>query len=203
MLGPALIFYVIVMSVTPGPNNMLLAASGVQFGLRRTVPHILGISVGMGILVLLISGLLTSMLALLNTIRLPLAMAGCLYLLWLSWKIARAARPDGASVARPMGFLAAVLFQWLNPKAWVMVINIAILFTPANKELHMGSAVALASLCAVVNLPCIGIWALAGDRLRLVLSTRHGLMLFNLTMALLMAATALWLMADELGPVLV
>jgi threonine/homoserine/homoserine lactone efflux protein len=203
MLDPALISYVAVMSITPGPNNMMLATSGVQFGMRRTLPHVFGISVGLGILVFLISALLAFALALLGVVRLPLALAGCLYLLWLSWQIARAARPDGATEARPMGFVGAALFQWLNPKVWVMVINIAVLFMPSANGMSLASALLLAGLCALINLPCIGVWALAGDRLRHALASRRGLMLFNLTMALFMAGTALWLMVDELRPHLV
>jgi threonine/homoserine/homoserine lactone efflux protein len=200
MLDPALLSYVIIMSVTPGPNNMMLATSGVQFGLRRTLPHLVGISGGLGMLVFLISSLLSCTLTLLEAVRLPLALAGCVYLLWLSRKIAQAARPEGASIAKPLGLIGAALFQWFNPKVWVMVLNIALFFTPSGRELDAGNALLLASACALINLPCIGIWAIAGDRLRRVLSTQRGLMLFNLGMALLMAATALWLMLDELQP---
>lgn len=200
MFDPALISYVAVMSITPGPNNMMLATSGVQFGMRRTLPHMFGVSIGLAILVFLISALLAFALELLGVLRLPLALAGCIYLLWLSWRISRAARPDGVSETRPMGFVAAALFQWLNPKVWVMVINIAVLFMPAMSGVRATSAVLLAICCAVINLPCIGVWALAGDRLRHALSSRRGLMLFNVSMALLMAATALWLLFDELRP---
>lgn len=200
MPDPALISYVAVMSITPGPNNLMLASSGVQFGMRRTLPHLLGICAGMGILIFLISCMMTYALALLAQIRLPLALAGCLYLLWLSWQIAQAARPDSARVAKPLGFIGAAQFQWLNPKAWVMVINIALLFMPATSGLATADALLLATVCMAINLPCIGVWAWAGDRLRRVLSGQRGRMWFNLTMALLMAVTALWLMAEELAP---
>jgi threonine/homoserine/homoserine lactone efflux protein len=198
MLDPALLSYIAVMSITPGPNNMMLATSGVQFGMRRTVPHLFGISIGMAIQLFITAALFAWVLQLLSVLRLPLALAGCGYLLWLSWKIVRSAQPDQVSEARPMSFIGAALYQWLNPKVWVMVINVSVLFLPAAAGRGAGSALWLAAISALINLPCIAVWALAGDRLRLWLSSRRGLLIFNSSMGALMAATALWLLVGEL-----
>ena len=198
MLEVALLSYVGVMSITPGPNNLMLATSGVNFGFRRTLPHMLGISLGCSMQVFITAGLLAWALHWLNVVRLPLAVAGCLYLLFLSWKIARAAAPQAGEEERPMGFWAAALFQWVNPKAWVMVLNAAILFMPADASQRLQAAAVLALVFALVNLPCISLWAWMGERLRHLLSAARGLLLFNLSMAMLMAGTALYLLLDEI-----
>ncbi|WP_374553952.1 LysE family translocator [Aquitalea pelogenes] len=197
MLEFALMSYVGVMSITPGPNNLMLATSGVNYGFRRTLPHMLGISIGCSAQVFITACLLAWALQWVQAARLPLAVAGCIYLLYLSWKIARSAAPQGGETGRPMGFWAAALFQWVNPKAWVMVLNASILFMPASAETRLSAALLMALVFAVVNLPCISLWAWMGERLRHLLSGARGLMLFNLGMGLLMAGTALFLLLDE------
>ena len=159
-----LLTYVATMSVTPGPNNLMLAASGVNFGFRRTVPHMLGISIGHGIQVAIVAGLLAWVMAWLDDMRLGLVLAGCAYLLWLAWRQAQAGQPGGGNSAQPLGFVGAALFQWVNPKAWMMVLNAAILFLPRGGG--WGAALSLALICALVNFPCIALWAVVGDRLR-------------------------------------
>ena len=191
-----LLTYVATMSVPPGPNNLMLAASGVNFGFRRTVPHMLGISIGHGIQVAIVAGLLAWVMAWLDDMRLGLVLAGCAYLLWLAWRQAQAGQPGGGKSAQPLGFIGAALFQWVNPKAWMMVLNAAILFLPRGGG--WGAALSLALICALVNFPCIALWAVVGDRLRFRLRDPRALRVFNYAMALLLAATAVWILADEL-----
>ena len=191
-----LLTYVATMSVTPGPNNLMLAASGVNFGFRRTVPHMLGISIGHGIQVAIVAGLLAWVMAWLDEMRLGLVLAGCAYLLWLAWRQAQAGQPGGGKSAQPLGFVGAALFQWVNPKAWMMVLNAAILFLPRGGG--WGAALSLALVCTLVNFPCIALWAVVGDRLRFRLRDPRALRVFNYAMALLLAATAVWILADEL-----
>ena len=188
--------YVATMSVTPGPNNLMLAASGVNFGFRRTLPHMLGISIGHGMQVVIVGGLLAWVMVWLDSVRLELVLAGCSYLMWLAWRQARAGQPGGSAKAQPLGFIGAALFQWVNPKAWMMVLNAAILFLPRGGG--WSAALSLALMCALINLPCIALWAMAGDRLRARLSEPRALRVFNYTMALLLAVTALWILIDEL-----
>lgn len=191
-----LLTYVATMSVTPGPNNLMLAASGVNFGFRRTVPHLLGVSIGHGIQVAVVAGLLAWVMVWLETFRVGLVLAGCGYLSWLAWRQAQAGQPGNGSVARPLGFIGAALFQWVNPKAWMMVLNTAILFLPRGGGWR--AALVLAAICVLVNLPCIAIWAAVGDRLRDRLRDPRALRVFNLSMALLLAATAAWILIDEM-----
>ncbi len=197
MFNLALLSYVSIMSVTPGPNNLMLAASGGNFGFRRTIPHMLGISIGHAVQVFLVGVFLAWIMAMLGSIRPFLAVLGCSYLLWLSWKIWCSASPEGKQVARPMSFIAAAAFQWINPKAWVMVLNTVILFLPQGPPNWL-AALALALLCALINLPCIGVWAWLGDALRHHLLVARNLKIFNGIMAILMALTAFYLLYDEL-----
>lgn len=197
MVDLPLLTYVAAMSVTPGPNNLMLAASGVNFGFRRTLPHLVGVSAGHGVQVWVVAGALAWVMSWLETARMPLVAAGCAYLLWLAWRQAHAGRPGAAARIRPLGFVGAALFQWVNPKAWMMVLNVALLFLPRGGG--WGAATVLALACAAINLPCIALWALAGDRLRNWMNTPAALRLFNYTMAALLAATAAWIVVDEMA----
>ncbi len=194
MLDLPLLTYMATMSVTPGPNNLMLAASGVNFGFRRTLPHMLGISIGVGIQIVLVAGLLAWVMTWLDALRLPLVFIGCGYLLWLAWRQARAGQPGSSEKSRPLGFFGAALFQWVNPKAWMMVLNAAILFLPHG---NWTAVLWMAAMSVFVNLPCIAVWAFAGDKLRLTLRDPLALRVFNYTMAAALAATALWIVADE------
>ena len=200
MIDLPLMTYVATMSVTPGPNNIMLAAAGVTFGFRRTLPHLLGVSVGNSVQVLIVASGLAWVMAWLDALRLPLVVVGCGYLLWLALRQARAGQPGRGGRVEPLGFVAAALFQWVNPKAWMMVLNIAILFLPRDADWQ--TAVGLALVCMSVNLPCVALWAVAGARLRAWLQQPAALMAFNYTMAALLAATALWIGADEASALL-
>ena len=194
MIDLPLLTYMATMSVTPGPNNLMLAASGVNFGFRRTLPHMLGISIGVGIQIVLVAGLLAWVMTWLDALRLPLVFVGCAYLLWLARRQAGAGQPGNSEKRQPLGFFGAALFQWVNPKAWMMVLNAAILFLPHG---NWTAVLWMAVMSVFVNLPCIAVWAFAGDKLRLTLRDPLALRVFNYTMAALLAATALWILADE------
>lgn len=196
MIDFPLMTYVATMSVTPGPNNLMLAASGVNFGFRRTLPHMLGVSVGNGIQVAIVAGALAWVMVWLDHLRLELVVVGCAYLLWLAWRQFRAGQPGAGKSTQPLGFIGAALFQWVNPKAWMMVLNAAILFLP--RDGGWSAVLSLALFSAVINLPCIALWAGMGDRMRFLLREPRGLRVFNTIMASLLALTALWIMVDEL-----
>lgn len=201
MIDLAFISYTAVMSITPGPNNLMLAASGVNHGFRRTVPHILGITTGVSVMLLGMAALTGVALGWFGAIRGFLAVAGCLYLLWLSWHIFRSGRPEDRQSQRPLGFWGAFAFQALNPKCWVMAINASLIFTPTG-DARLAGSLGLAAVFAIVNLACVSVWAITGDRLRHLLARPRPLFIFNTIMGGLMAATALWLLVEELLPIL-
>ncbi|WP_069729071.1 LysE family translocator [Pantoea brenneri] len=175
MLDPSFFSYVTVMSITPGPNNLLLATSGVNFGMRRTLPMVFGILVGCA----------------LQTVIAGVALEGA-YLLWLSWKIFRAAAPEARSKPQPMTLLGGACFQAINPKAWLMATNVALLYSASSGVLTVMLGFML------LNLPCILIWAALGDRLRSHLQIAWKRQLFNSLMALSLVATTVWMLTDAL-----
>ncbi len=185
----ALVGFAFVTSVTPGPNNMMLLASGVNFGLRRTVPHMLGISVGHSVMVFLV-GLGVAGVFLAHPLALTaLKVAAVGYMLWLAWEIARSGAPgEGRAVGQPMTFLQAAAFQWVNPKAWAMALGAVAAYVPAPS---VGAYALVAVVFAGVNLPSVSLWAAAGQGLRRWLEGPGRLRLFNWGMAGLLVLS-LW-----------
>ena len=188
----ALVIYAFVTSITPGPNNFMLLASGVNFGFLRTIPHMLGI--GGGFLSLLIGvGLgLGAMLTAFPALHLVLKFVGGAYLLYLAWRIAMSrslGKARQGAGARPMTFLEAAAFQWVNPKAWVMAVTAMAVYTNPKAPFLSVALVALAF--AAVNLPSVSTWAGFGTALRGFLSDPVRLKWFNIAMGMLLAAT-LW-----------
>ncbi|WP_284758942.1 LysE family translocator [Agrobacterium sp. fls2-241-TYG-188a] len=186
----ALLLFAFTTSITPGPNNMMLFASGVNFGFRRTVPHMLGI--GAGFLSLLIGvGLgLGALLHAIPVLYTLLKFAGGAYLLWMAWKIGMSrSLADGRIGAQPMTFIGAAAFQWVNPKAWVMAVTAMATYTDASQYYFTVMLVGLAF--AAVNLPSVSTWAGFGSALRERLSVPARLKWFNITMAVLLVIS-LW-----------
>ncbi|MBY4840697.1 LysE family translocator [Pantoea sp. DY-5] len=190
MLDPSFFSYVTVMSITPGPNNLLLATSGVNFGFKRTLPMLFGILLGCAIQMLLASVALDALLHWMGAIRLPLTVVGCSYLLWLSWKIFRAGAPQLRERPRPMTLIGGICFQAVNPKAWLMVTNVALMYANSSGVLTLLLGF------AALNLPCILIWAALGDRLRSHLQVAWKRQAFNSLMALSLVATTVWMLYD-------
>jgi len=173
--------FAFVSSVTPGPNNMMLLASGANFGMRRTLPHMLGIGIGFSVMIL---GLGLGLVALFE--RFPLAYdvlkgLAVVYMLWLAWKIAHASAPDTArSGGRPLTFLQAAAFQWVNPKAWAMALTALTAYAPGQT---LAAVVLVALIFGAINLPTVSVWALMGREVRRFLTNPRRLALFNWTMA--------------------
>ncbi len=192
----AMASFAFVTSVTPGPNNLMLLASGANFGFRRTLPHIFGISVGMALLLLCVLGGLGELFNRFPLLQMLLRIAGVGYLLWLSWKILRTPprnlQPDSDS-GRPFAWWQAVLFQFVNPKAWIMAITAVSSFTLAG-EAYWASGLALVLVFAVVNLPAISAWAGFGTLMQQFLSTAARQIHFNRAMAVLTALTVVLLL---------
>ena len=177
-----------VTSITPGPNNLMLLASGVNFGFRLTVPHMLGISCGFLVMAFAVGLGLAQVFTRLPWIYGVLKWAGAIYMLYLAWRIANSAppadTPPDVCAAKPLGFWGAAAFQWVNPKAWVMAISGFSTYVPATSGLMIVAGAAV--LFAVINLPCVSVWALCGAGLRNVLRVRRNLIMFNYGMAVLL-----------------
>ncbi len=182
----AFVLFAFVSSITPGPNNTMLLASGVNFGVRRTIPHALGISVGFMVLVLAVGLGLGEVFKAWPPLYSILRYAGAAYLLYLAWKIATSGPMSGdtASGRKPLGFWGAAAFQWVNPKAWVMAVGAITTYTPAQGYVY--NVIVIAAVFALVNLPSVGIWVMFGSALRNLLRNPRAVVLFNVLMAVLL-----------------
>ena len=178
-------------SITPGPNNLMLMASGANYGLRRTVPHMLGVSLGHSFMVVMVGVALLRLFHAVPVLNTILTVGAVVYMTWLAWKIATALPPEARAVTgTPFTFLQAAAFQWVNPKAWVMAITAITAYAPQDWSAPAGSLlVAVVFLCT--NLPSITLWAVLGVQVRRFLGTARRLRIFNVTMAVLLLAS-LW-----------
>jgi threonine/homoserine/homoserine lactone efflux protein len=186
----ALLAFAFVGSATPGPNTLMLLASGVNFGLARTVPHIAGIGLGFGTLLLATGFGLGQILEASPTLHLVLKIASALYLIWLAWKIG-SARAIGSkqSTAQPLTVLQAAGFQWVNPKAWVVGVAAMAAYTdPAN---YQATALLVVAAFMLVLVPCALLWCGMGTSLRGFLAAPERLKWFNISMGVLLVAS-LW-----------
>lgn len=189
MLLPVAIFG-FASGITPGPNNFMLLASGVNFGFRRTLPHMAGIVAG-GISLFLAVGLgLGAIIQTFPELHFVLKIAGSAYLLYLAWKIANSRSMKSSNkgdATKPLTFAQAALFQWINPKAWVMALTVFALY--ANPMFPFGSVLFITAVLSAMTLPCISTWAGFGVALRGYLDDPVRLKWFNIAMGLLLAAS--------------
>lgn len=186
----ALFLFAFTTSITPGPNNMMLFASGVNFGFARTIPHMLGIGAGFLSLLVAVGLGLGALLHSVPMLYMGLKFAGGAYLIWIAWKIGTSRTlSEGKAGAVPMTFLQAAAFQWINPKAWVMAVTAMATYT--TEQAYVTSVLIVGAIFAIVNVPSVSTWAGFGSALRQWLSEPVRLKWFNITMAVLLVLS-LW-----------
>jgi threonine/homoserine/homoserine lactone efflux protein len=176
-------------SITPGPNNVMLWASGLNHGLRRTLPHVFGIWIGFASLLLAVGVGLGAVVTGVPAVGWLLRLAGSAYLLYLAYRVATSAPAGrGGSEHPPLTLWQAAAFQYANPKAWVLGITAAAI---ANLEPgRLGASVALyVGVFAAINLPCILVWAGAGTAVGRILASERRLIIINRALGLLLAAS--------------
>jgi len=180
---------------TPGPNNVMLAASGATFGVKRTTRHALGVALGFPLMLFAIALGLGEVFRTAPALRDALSWVGFAVMAWLAWRIGTQAGPSGGDPrgSQPLSFTVAVLFQWVNPKAWVMAIATAA--TYASGTAPGFEAAVAAGVFALAGLTSAFGWAAAGAALGRLLGTGWRLRAFNAAMGLLLALSALWLVA--------
>ena len=186
----ALATYLFVMIVTPGPNDMMVTASGANFGYLRTVPHLLGICLGCSLQTLLAClglGAIFVRFPLLHTI---LLWVGLVYMLYLAWKILGIKLKNDQSVPEPLTIIEAALFQIVNAKAWVVSLTVASLFLPHQGSLVIPTLIIVA-MVIVVTYSCASLWAMFGSAMRNILQNERNRMVFNIVMAVLLVITAI------------
>lgn len=186
-LFAALALFAFVSSVTPGPNNLMLMASGANFGFRRTIPHMLGVAIGFVFMVLLVGVGLVQVFDAFPVTYTVLKVGSIVYLLYLAWKIANSGpAKSGAAAGKPMTFLQAAAFQWVNPKAWAMALTAISAYTPDHT---LWAILLVGVVFGAINLPSVGSWTLLGQQMARFLTNPRRLIAFNWTMAVLLVAS--------------
>ena len=186
----ALAAFALVSSITPGPNNLMLMASGTNFGLVRSMPHLLGVSIGFVLMLVVVGAGVGAALTAWPAAMLALKVLSAAYLVYLAWKIATAAPPatgETSTTSRPLTFVQAAAFQWVNPKAWTMALTAVAAYVPPDNR--MLGVLVVALVFGAVNLPAVGVWTAAGVQLRKLLHRPRALRAFNITAALLLVGS--------------
>lgn len=183
---PAIAGFALVATITPGPNNIMIMASGLNFGFRQTAPFMFGVLLGFLFMILLSGAGLMTLFDIFPALTLVLKTASVIYILFLAWKIATSAVPEAdARVSQPLTFLQGAAFQWVNPKAWAMGFTAISLYAPD----HSFMSIALIGVAfTVIGMPALSLWAVTGIGLRQFLSNTFRLRIFNFIMALLLIA---------------
>lgn len=178
-----------VSSITPGPNNTMILASGLNYGFMRSLPHLFGITCGFTFMIFATGMGLHVVFEQVPMLQTILKYGGAIYLLWLAWKLAHAAPMSGeqAGLSKPMTFFGAAAFQWINPKAWVMALSALTTYLPQGFTVI--DAATLAGIFGLIGVFCVGAWAMFGVAMRRVLQDARSVRIFNIVMALLLVAT--------------
>ena len=194
-LTVALITFYFVMFVTPGPNNIMLTTSGIKYGFKKTIPHILGIPLGHFVQISLVSLGLGTLFQNYPLIQEILKVAGCLYLFFLAYKMfgSLSIKENKKETGRPLKFYEASLFQILNPKAWVVAITAVSVFFPKDEHFITGIFY-LAAIAPIICLPSISVWALFGSGIRAFVSNPKMKQIIEIVMAFLLIATGVMIL---------
>ena len=183
-----LVGFSVAMTITPGPNNLMVAAAAANNGIIDTVPHIVGIAVGFTLMLAIVAGGLGGLVMEIPFLQPILQWVGAAWLVYLAWKIATALPPKSPGSRPPLGFFGAMLFQWVNPKAWLIALSAASQFVVPGRPLALEAA-RIAGVFAIVAIPCILPWAMLGSGTARILNAPHRLRVFNVAMAVLLVAS--------------
>lgn len=182
----ALCSFAFVSSVTPGPNNLMLMTSGANFGIWRTIPHLLGIVFGFVLMVILVGTGLVRVFEAYPLSQELLRVCSIVYLSYLAVRIAMAKSPSAKFSGRPLNSLQGALFQWVNPKAWAMALTAVTVYAPSHSLAAVGL---IALICGVINMPSVFVWVLLGSKMQRLLDSEARFKTFNYCMAALLLAT--------------
>ncbi len=185
----AILLFAFTATATPGPNNVMIMTSGVNYGVRQSLPHFFGITLGFPVMVILVGLGIGTLFERFPVLHEVIKTAGVLYLLYLSWRIATASPvslEDGRG--RPLTFWQAVLFQWVNPKAWVMVTGAIAAFTSVSSGIYL-QVLLITSAFTLAVFPCVAMWMIFGLGLRKLLKAPSHQRAFNIAMAVLLVTS--------------
>lgn len=181
--------------ITPGPNNIMLMSSGVNFGIKPSLPHLAGICIGFPAMVLAIGLGLSTLFQSSPILHVAIKYIGITYLLYLAWLIANSSsKMEGKHTSRPLSFIQAAAFQWVNPKGWIMAVGAVATFTTLEQPLT-GQVLTIASVFLSVAFPCAIVWLGFGVALKRLLKNQRQQKAFNITMALLLVLSIIPMIA--------
>jgi threonine/homoserine/homoserine lactone efflux protein len=187
----AFVLFSIAAAATPGPSNTMLTATGAQVGLRRGLPALLGVGVGMGLLMFVVAFGLGAVILENPLILTGLKWCGAAFLCWLAWQIANAGRAGAAAGGRPVGFIGATAFQWTNPKSWLVSASAAATFLDQGAGNALTQSAAFGLTFLLVSLPCCLPWLACGAALQRWLRADRARRAFNFTMAAVLVGSVL------------
>jgi threonine/homoserine/homoserine lactone efflux protein len=188
----AFLVFAVVAAVTPGPSNVMLTATGANVGVLRGLPCLFGVGAGMGVMLFLVAYGLGSLVLGSPIVLEALKWCGAAFLLWLSWKIATAGKGGAAHRERPLGFLGAALFQWINPKSWLVSASAAGTYLQADAGTAVAQSLAIGALFVAAAIPSGFVWLAAGVGLQRVLDSPRRLRAFNVAMGAMLASSVIW-----------
>jgi len=183
-----LVTYVTATTITPGPNNLILLSSGANYGFRRTLPVMLGIVLGFSFMIIIVGVGIMQMFEAFPNSKSIMIWASLAYTIYLAWIIASSTSIGDTESPQIMSATQSALFQWVNAKAWVMALSAITLYAPSNT---MNSVLVVSFIFAIIGIPCVGIWALAGVQVRRFLSSSKRIHIFNIAMAFLLILSVL------------
>jgi threonine/homoserine/homoserine lactone efflux protein len=185
----AFLLFAVAAAGTPGPSNLLLTATGANVGVLRGLPCLLGVTVGMGVMMFVVAFGLGSVVLADPTVLRALNWIGAGFLLWLAWKIATAGRNDMAAGRKPVGFIGAAAFQWINPKSWLVCASAAGAYLNAQSGSALAQAMAFGAVFILASLPCCFVWLAFGATAQRFLRTDRAQWTFNIAMGVLLAGS--------------
>jgi threonine/homoserine/homoserine lactone efflux protein len=189
----AFLLFSVAAAGTPGPSNLLLTATGAGVGVRRGLPCLVGVSLGMGLMMFVVAFGLGSVVLASPAVLRALNWAGAAFLLWLAWRIATAGRSAPAAARKPVGFIGAAAFQWINPKSWLVCASAVGTYLGGGSGNALAQALAFGVLFVLASLPCCFVWLAFGAGAQRVLRNERARRAFNVAMGVLLAASVVLL----------
>jgi threonine/homoserine/homoserine lactone efflux protein len=185
----AFLLFAVVAAGTPGPSNLLLTATGANIGVVRGLPCLFGVTIGMGVMMFVVAFGLGSVVLANPAVLRVLNWIGAALLLWLAWKIATAGRGEATDGRKPVGFVGAAAFQWINPKSWLVCASAAGAYLIAGSGSALAQAMAFGVLFILASLPCCFVWLAFGATAQRFLRTERARRTFNIAMGALLAGS--------------
>ncbi|HEU5100123.1 MAG TPA: LysE family translocator [Roseiflexaceae bacterium] len=185
----AFFVFAVVAAITPGPSNLILTSTGAAVGVLRGLPCLFGVTIGMGLMMFLVAFGLGSLVLESPMLLLAINWCGIGFLLWLSWKIATAGRNDATSEKKLVGFWRAAMFQWVNPKSWLVSASAVASFLQAGAASALAQSLGFGTLFVLAALPSCFIWLAFGAGVQRLLRTERAVRAFNVVMGALLAGS--------------